>query len=84
MNEKAPAPAAGRRRFLQRIGATAGVVLSHGLLAAPKAMGKRSFERACSERSSLGTQSFFAGPCAISTADWAIQTLDPGPFPAAR
>jgi hypothetical protein len=39
MNEKATAPAAGRRRFLKRIGATAGVVLSHGVLAAPKAEG---------------------------------------------
>jgi predicted dehydrogenase len=38
MNEKATAPA-GRRKFLQQIGATAGVVLSHTLRAAPKALG---------------------------------------------
>jgi Oxidoreductase family, NAD-binding Rossmann fold len=39
MNEKATAAAASRRRFLKQVGATAGVVLSHALLAAPKAVG---------------------------------------------
>jgi predicted dehydrogenase len=39
MNDKATRPAASRRRFLKQVGATAGVVLSHGLLAAPTALG---------------------------------------------
>jgi predicted dehydrogenase len=39
MNGKAKAPAAGRRRFLQQVGAAAGAALSQTLLAAPKALG---------------------------------------------
>jgi predicted dehydrogenase len=39
MNGQVQAPAAGRRQFLKQVGAAAGVVLSHTLLAAPKVLG---------------------------------------------
>jgi predicted dehydrogenase len=39
MNESTTAPAAGRRKFLKQVGTTAGVVVSHTLLAAPRVLG---------------------------------------------
>jgi predicted dehydrogenase len=39
MNDKTTTPSASRRRFLQQVSASAGVVLSHALLAAPKVLG---------------------------------------------
>jgi predicted dehydrogenase len=39
MNEKPASPATSRRGFLKQVGATAGVVLSHALLATPRALG---------------------------------------------